>query len=274
MSIPKKIHFLWLSENKTPAVECCLASWREHFVDYEIVEWNSSNFPYRDFLFTKEAYEKKKWAFVTDFFRLWVLDSFGGIYLDADVMAYGNFDKFLNESLFIGTEFTDQIAAHAIGAEAGHPFIKSCLEYYNNRHFVLPDGSCDMRAMPCIITKIFMEMYGYDGVLVNFDGKPLRMGDMCVYPDSYFTINTFDGNNICVHNGLGSWRDSVAENPILENVMASYFLKKFYRKDVLKFGILKRIVYLLLPVWVLVLFSKWRARICNNKRVAKVYWKR
>jgi hypothetical protein len=189
-----------MSETKDEAVERCLESWRHHLHDYEIIEWNKSSFPYEDFLFTHEAFSKKKWAFVTDYFRLWVLEKYGGIYLDADVTVNGNFDKFLGNKLFIGTEFTDQIAAHAIGAEPHHPFIRKCLEYYKNRHFILPDGRCDMNAMPCIITKVFMESYGYKGALVNFDGNPLEFSDMRIYPDSYFTINTFDGNNVCVHN--------------------------------------------------------------------------
>ncbi|MDD7298544.1 glycosyltransferase family 32 protein [Fibrobacter intestinalis] len=274
MSIPKKIHYLWISETKTPAVERCLASWKKHLNDYEIMEWNSTNFPYSEFLFAKEAFSKKKWAFVTDYFRLWVLEKFGGIYLDADVTVNDNFDKFLEKKLFIGTEFTDQIAAHVIGAEAGHPFLRRCLEYYKDRHFILPDGSCDMNAMPCIITKVFMNNYKYDGPLVNFDGKPLEFSDMTIYPDSYFTINVFDGHNVCVHNGLGSWRDTSSENPVLENVVGSYFWKKFCRKDIGNIRLIKKIVYLMIPMWMLVLFSKRSARIGHNKRVAKIRWDR
>lgn len=273
MSIPKKIHYLWLSEEKSPIVKRCLASWREHLFDYEIIEWNGSNFPFNDFLFTREAFQKKKWAFVTDYFRLWVLEKFGGIYMDADVTLNNNFDAFLGHKLFIGTEFTDQIAAHVIGSEAGHPFIKRCLEYYNDRHFVLPDGRCDINAMPCIITKIFMDMYKYDGALVNFDGIPLKFNDMTIYPDSYFTINTFDGNNVCMHNGLGSWREEGNVNPVLENVVGSYFWKKFCRKDIMNFGFVKRLIYLLIPVWALVLFSKWASLVRNNKRVKKIQLK-
>ena len=274
MSIPKKIHYLWISETKTPAVERCLASWKKHLNDYEIMEWNSTNFPYSEFLFAKEAFSKKKWAFVTDYFRLWVLEKFGGIYLDADVTVNDNFDKFLEKKLFIGTEFTDQIAAHVIGAEAGHPFLRRCLEYYKDRHFILPDGSCDMNAMPCIITKVFMNNYKYDGPLVNFDGKPLEFSDMTIYPDSYFTINVFDGHNVCVHNGLGSWRDTSSENPVLENVVGSYFWKKFCRKDIGNIRLIKKIVYLMIPMWMLVLFSKRSAHIRHNKRVAKIRWNR
>lgn len=259
-----------MSAEKTPAVERCLQSWRAHLDGYEIIEWNADNFPYQDFLFAREAFSRQKWAFVTDFFRLWVLNKFGGIYLDADVTLNRNFDEFLDHRLFIGTEFTDQIAAHAIGAEPGHPFIQKCLEYYKDRHFILPDGSNDMTAMPCIITKVFMGMYKYRGPLVHFDGKPLQFSDMSIYPDSYFTINTFDGNNVCVHNGLGSWRDSASDNPVLEKVVESYFWKKFCRKSIFSFGFVKKVVYLLLPMWVVVLFSKRSAKIRNNKRVKRV----
>lgn len=270
MSIPKKIHYLWLSEQKPKAVENCLATWREHLKDYEIVEWNKTNFPYEEFLFAREAYSKQKWAFVTDYFRLWVLNKYGGIYLDADVTINGNFDLFLDDKLFIGVETSDQIAAHAIGAEPGHPFIKKCLDYYQNRHFILPDGSLDQTAIPCIVTKIFMKMYGYEDEVVKYDGKPISFSDMKVYPDSYFTINTYDGSNVCVHNGLGSWRDDHSTNPVLEDVMAQYFWRKFCRKDIFHLPTLKKWVYLLMPVWMVSLVLKKHAKIKNNKRAARV----
>ena len=270
--IPKIIHYLWMSDQKTPDAECCIASWKEKMSDYEIKEWNKSNFPYQDFIWTKEASSQKKWAFVTDFFRLWVLYNYGGIYLDADVTATGRFDDFLNQPLFIGTEFTDQIAAHAIGAEKGHPFIHRCLHYYENRHFVKSDGSLDMKPMPNIITKVFMSQYHYDGVLVQFDGKPYKISDMTIYPDSYFTINIYDGNNVCYHNGLGSWRDkNTAENPIMENVIGSYFMKRFFCKYMLqKYTGLKKIFLLLLPLGVVSYLYKRKMKICNNTRVKSV----
>lgn len=126
MSIPKKIHYLWLSEKKNPIIERCLASWREHLSGYEIVEWNGSNFPFDDFLFAREAFQKKM-GFCNRLFSTLVLEKFGGIYMDADVTLNNNFDAFLAHKLFVGTEFTDQIAAHVIGSEVGYPFIKRCL---------------------------------------------------------------------------------------------------------------------------------------------------
>lgn len=270
--IPKIIHYLWLSEKKTPEVERCLASWEQHFIGFEIKEWNKSNFPYQDFLWTREAFSKKKWAFVTDFFRLWVLENYGGIYLDADVTATGNFDAFLNMPLFVGTEFTDQIAAHVIGAEKGHPYIHQCLEYYKDRHFIKADGALDMIPMPNIITKIFMQQYHYSDVVVFFNGQPLVVGDVHIYPDTYFTINTYDGNNVCYHNGLGSWRDkNTADNPIMENVIGSYFMKRFFCFYMpQKYRGIKKIILLMMPMGLVSLWLRWKAKIRNNKRVKSV----
>ena len=274
--IPKKIHYIWISSTKNAAkpenIERCLQSWKKVLLDYEIVEWNESNLPIEEFVYAKEAYEQKKWAFVSDFFRLWVLEKYGGIYLDTDVVFYSTLDPFLDNRLFVGTEFTDQISTHIIGAEAHHPFLKSCLDYYDNRHFVV-DGENDMTPNSCIMTHIFIQKYGYKGELVRFDGKPSVFDDLVIYPDSYFMINTYDGCNVCVHEQNGSWRNAGAKNPVLEEVMESYFWKKFCRKTVFSFGLVKKWVYLLLPMWAIVLYSKHSAKIKNNKRAAKVKWK-
>lgn len=267
--IPKVIHYLWLSDEKPYETEQCLITWREKLVGYEIREWNKTNFPYQDFLWTREAYSKNKWAFVTDFFRLWVLENYGGIYMDADVTMTGTFDEFLDQPMFIGVEATCKLEAHVIGAEKGHPFIRHCLHYYNNRHFVKEDGSLDIRPMPGIITKIFMSLYNYDGVLVSFDGIPLHFKDMTVYPDTYFTINTYDGNNVCWHNAFGSWRfKSPSERVKREDVISGYLLKKHFCYSVFnKYKGLKKIVYLLMPVGLLSLRYRYFQKIKNNREV-------
>ena len=270
--IPKTIHYLWLSEEKTPEAERCIASWKDKLIGYEIIEWNKHNFPYQDFLWTKEAFSQKKWAFVTDFFRLWVLDNYGGIYMDADVTVTGTFDALLDQPLFIGTEWICQIAPHTIGSVKGHPFIHRCLQYYNNRHFIKSDGALDMMPMPYIVTKIFMYQYHYDGVLVRFDGKPYKIKDLAIYPDSYFTINTYDGNNICYHNGLGSWRDkNTGEYPTLENVIGSYFMKRFFCYYLFqKYSGIKKYLLMLMPLGLLSCIYRRKMKIKNNPKVKSV----
>lgn len=270
--IPKVIHYLWLSDEKPSDVEQCLATWKEHLKGYEIKEWNKTNFPYQDFLWTREAYSAKKWAFVTDFFRLWVLDNYGGIYMDADVTMTGTFDGFLNQPLFIGTEGSCKIEAHVIGSIKGHPFIRHCLQYYSNRHFIQGNGSLDVRPMPGIITKIFMSLYHYDGELVRFDGTPLHFTDMTVYPDTYFTINTYNGNNVCWHNAFGSWRfNSPSERVNRENVIQSYLLKKHFCYSIFhNYSGLKRLLYMLMPVGILTFRYKHNLKIKNNKEVRSI----
>ena len=270
--IPKVIHYLWLSDEKPSDVEECLATWKEHLLGYEIKEWNKTNFPYQDFLWTREAYSAKKWAFVTDFFRLWVLDNYGGIYMDADITMTGTFDEFLNQPLFIGTEGSCKIEAHIIGSVKRHPFIRHCLHYYSNRHFILEDGSLDTRPMPGIITKIFISLYHYDGELVRFDGVPLYFTDMTVYPDTYFTINTYNGNNVCWHNAFGSWRfNSPLERVNRENIIQSYLLKKYFCYSLFhSYRGWKRILYLLMPIGILSLRYKHFLKIKNNNEVRSI----
>lgn len=136
MAIPKIVHFLWMSETKDKRTMECMDTWKTTLEGYEIREWNSHSFPYGNFAWTRTAAEHKKWAFVTDFFRLWVLEMYGGIYLDADVVLHKNFDEFLEDDFFIGTEFTAQLGPHCMGS-VPHPWIPSVYKMeiadWNNR---------------------------------------------------------------------------------------------------------------------------------------------
>ena len=266
MAIPKVIHFLWLKDSKPQIITDCLASWKKNLEGYEIKEWNENNFPYQDFLWTREAFEQKKWAFVTDYFRLWVLYNYGGIYLDADIIINNNFDQFLDNNLFIGVEFMNQLGAHCMGAEKEHPFIKKCLEYYENRHFAV-DGKNDMRPLPHILTEVFAKEYNYNKkMLINFDGTPLRFNDITVYNDSFFTINIKNGNNICEHLGMGCWRDDVSSKPDPMMTLQTYFVRKYYLYDLPQKPIFRRIYCMLRPAFLTIRKLRKRTRIKIVKR--------
>ena len=95
--IPKTIHYCWFGKGeKNPTIQKCLASWREHLSDYNIIEWNEENFDTNKYEYTKRGYEDKKWAFVSDYARLVILREHGGIYLDTDMY----FVLITNEKLF------------------------------------------------------------------------------------------------------------------------------------------------------------------------------
>ena len=102
--IPKVIHYCWFGGNPLPDIAVkCINSWKKYLKDYEIVEINENNFDVSQNIYTKEAYENKKFAFVTDYVRLYVLYNNGGIYMDTDVEVIKNLDekwiqnKYLNE---------------------------------------------------------------------------------------------------------------------------------------------------------------------------------
>ena len=106
--IPKIIHYCWFGGNdKLESVMKCIESWKKYLPDYEIMEWNESNFNIKKAnQYVREAYDNKKWAFVTDYVRLIALYENGGIYFDTDVEVFKSFDSLLSEKAFFGFEST------------------------------------------------------------------------------------------------------------------------------------------------------------------------
>ena len=82
MSIPKIIHYCWFGGGPiSPESRKCIESWKKYCPDYKIIEWNEQNFEISQNRYAQQAYEAKKYAFVSDYVRLAVLYRYGGIYL-------------------------------------------------------------------------------------------------------------------------------------------------------------------------------------------------
>lgn len=219
--IPKKIHFTWFSNDPYPEkIKECLESWKKFMPEYEIVHWNMDKISHIDSVFLREALSAKKWAFASDFVRLWALYKEGGIYLDTDVLVYKSFDDLLNNECFIGKEnslhvrwrLTEQyLTSHCMGAVAGHPFIKECLDYYEGRHFIqslntaLPQMlQYDMTLQPFIQYEI-AKPHGYNPYPSCEKIQKLTNG-VTVYPMVYFDCLKRRRNSYCKHLAAGSWR--------------------------------------------------------------------
>lgn len=148
--IPKVIHYCWFGGNpKPPIIEKCIKSWKKYCPDYEIIEWNEKNFNVNCCDYVKEAYEAKKWAFVSDFARLKIVYDNGGIYLDTDVELIKPLENFLKYDSFFGFEDTQHInTGLGFGSVKHNPVLEVMLDDYLELHFWKPDGTYNTTPCP------------------------------------------------------------------------------------------------------------------------------
>lgn len=186
--IPKVIHYCWFSGEKKPRlVKRCIKSWKRMLPDYKIKCWDAHSFNFNSVQFVKQAYARKKWAFMADYIRLYALYTEGGIYLDSDVEVYKSFDEFLQYSFFTGTDVRTPdrtsfgVEAAIMGAEKGHPYLKECLEYYEQQQFINTDGSLNMKVMPDVITPL-LQKYGYKYI----DSNQYLEENITVFSSAFF----------------------------------------------------------------------------------------
>lgn len=209
--IPKIIHYCWFGRGEMPQLaKDCIASWHKYMPDWEYVLWNEDNFDVNSVPYTKEAYEAKKYAFVSDYVRLWALERVGGVYLDADVEVFKAFDDLLDNRAFAGFEGSKYlpVGTCVMATEANGEWVSEMLKAYLERHFLKEDGSLDLITNVQFISAIMQEG-GF-----RQDGKEQYYKDLLVFPVEYFCPRQTTGeyfrteNTYCDHLGLGSWVDS------------------------------------------------------------------
>ncbi len=197
--IPKKIHYIWVGDEKPKDIKKCLKTWKKKFKGYEIIEWNEKNFDINSHHFAKEAYKAKKWAFVSDYIRAKVMYEYGGIYLDADIVAIKNFDKLLNNKGFVGFENDNYIFTACFGMEPKHPFMKELLDYYDNIEFEYKKEN----EMDYVNTKIFSDILVNKYKLIINNKEQTLNHDIKVYPD--WLLCNPSNKSITVHIFYGTW---------------------------------------------------------------------
>ncbi len=146
--IPRIIHYIWFGDNSlTPLAEECLASWKSAMPDWDIMRWDETNFDIAAApLYVQQAYKARKYAFVSDYVRLWALEQYGGVYVDTDVKVLKSYEPLLSDTAFIGME---ESLAHmpgtcVMGCEPHCQWVKEMLALYDGIEFVKPDGSLDL----------------------------------------------------------------------------------------------------------------------------------
>lgn len=134
--IPKVLHYCWFGRGEKPAeFERYLESWRRFCPEYEIKEWNEDNFDVNINSYCREAYLTRNFAHVSDVCRVWVLLTYGGVYLDTDVQLFRPLDILLNLDSFLGVE-SDLLGTGVMGALANTPWLRAFMDYYDSRHFL------------------------------------------------------------------------------------------------------------------------------------------
>lgn len=206
--IPKVIHYCWFGGNPLPPIaRKCINSWKTFCPSYEIKEWNENNFDINCNQYVKEAYENRKWAFITDYVRLKILYDYGGIYMDTDVEVIKPLDQFLRLPAFSGYEEDNRIPTGTIGAARGNKWIRKLLKDYDGRRFIKPDGSFDMTTNVQLITDRTKFLYN-----IKLNNQKQETSDFTLYPFEWFCAKSlYTGkivrtrNTYTIHHFSGSW---------------------------------------------------------------------
>lgn len=220
VKIPKIIHYCWFGGKTLPksAVKC-INSWKKFFPDYEIKEWNESNFDVNMIPYTKEAYAAKKYAFVSDFVRFWVLHEHGGVYFDTDVEVIRPMVDIIENGAYFGMENKTAInPGLGMAAPAGHPFYKWYIDYFSDKHFTSEQPSM----VPVVSRDMRNRGWKTDCTIQTIDG-------ITIYPPDFFCPQAMMGapinlteNTRSIHHFDATWLPAWRKNLI--------HLKQFAKK--------------------------------------------
>ena len=226
--IPKKIHYCWFGRGKMPELALqCIASWKKYLPDYEIKEWNEDNFDLNMYPYAKEAYENRKFAFVTDIVRLYALYHEGGIYMDTDVEVVKSLDRFLVHTAFSGFEDDVYVPTGIMASEKGGKWVKENLDFYCEKHFLKDNGEFDYKTNVEIITEYMLK----NGLIQNNTYQDFPKF-ITIYPKDFFCPKSYkDGkiyltsNTHTIHHFAGSWKPKGLEK--LKLMIKNYIFRAY-----------------------------------------------
>lgn len=211
--IPKIIHYCWFGRGEMPElVKRCIASWHKYMPDWEYRLWTEDNFDITSApAYVQEAYAAQKYAFVSDYVRLWALEREGGLYLDTDVEVLKSFEPLMSDTAFIGLEESLALlpGTCVMACEAHCQWVKDMLETYEDAHFMHEDESMDLITNVQRLGKRMLQ----EGLLCERKVQYLSQWGLRVYTHDYFSPITStrvmrkSRNTYCIHRFAGTWVD-------------------------------------------------------------------
>ena len=249
--IPKVIHYCWFSEDPfPPKIAECIASWKKHMPDYQIKRWSAKNFDINAVKLVREAYNAKKWAFATDYIRLYTLYNEGGIYLDSDILLHENIESYLQSDYVSAIEFhpIDQKAykqsvssdykrkesvsyIEGVGLQAAfmasiphHPFVEKCLAQYEN---ISLDQILERNLLAPIMQALAAEPFGFSYI----DKEQHLSNSITLYPTSVIGQNAYETKGrIATHLCAGSWENSLLKHKIIDLLNNRWHILPYFNK--------------------------------------------
>lgn len=216
--IPKIIHYCWFGGSPMPELaQKCIASWKKYCPDYEIKRWDESNFDFEICDYVKEAYRAKKWAFVSDFARFWILYNYGGIYFDTDVEVLQSIDPIVLKGPFWGRERRNnsfQVLVNTglgMASEKKDRIYKEIIDHYKTLHFVNEDGTYNKKTVVEYVSNLLYrkglpEKSEKDNIIYMVEG-------ITIYPWEFFCPMAYETgeitltkNTYTIHHFTASWK--------------------------------------------------------------------
>ena len=194
--IPKIIHYCWFGRGPMPEDNLkCIESWKKFLPDYKLMLWNEDNYDVNSIKFTRQAYQKKKYAFVIDPVRLQLLREHGGIWLDTDIEIIKNLDPLLELPAFMSFESDTLLHTGIVGSEKGAAWTDEYWKYMNRKPFIRWNGILKKRGVKL------------DNTFQIYDDS------LHIFPKDYFCPKdyktgkiTITDNTYCIHHFAGSWK--------------------------------------------------------------------
>lgn len=227
--IPKTIHYCWFGGKPLPDdVKAYMETWRQHFPDFKIKQWDESNFDVNALKYTRQAYYAKRFAFVSDVARLHALVSEGGLYLDTDILIKRPFpSEWFDLDGFGSFEHDIYVQTGVMAASKGNPIMHEFLEQYNDRSF--------FKGLNYDITtnvKLFTDIMSGHGFIMNNYAQTVN--GFSLFPQEYLCANDWktgrydSDETYAIHDFGGAWGRDALKSILKYRINTAYTIFKWH----------------------------------------------